>query len=143
MIPNWLTIVLAVGSISATLIAPVIPLYIAQRAAKQPSIKPDENHSQKRISRIGLLLRNVLSSLWFTPSVSILYGSLGLIHDLHRTTLVTSHLVVAINLDMLQIAYGVGVFFLLYVLSMIRTNVALQHRIAEKLFAPGARPIPN
>jgi len=80
--PNWLTIALAISTVIATLIAPLLPGFLASRRS-QPKPTPEHAQPKKRTQRMGAWLRG---HSWVVPAFGITLNIGILIYRVLRFT---------------------------------------------------------
>jgi hypothetical protein len=104
--PNWLTITLSASTIIATVIAPLLAVFIQFRIS-QPKSTPDPNQPKNLIQRIGGWLNHFALSGWFVslPLLGIPLDIWQIHSELAKTTPLTRGSVFGISMLLSSIVF--------------------------------------
>jgi hypothetical protein len=126
--PNWLTIALAMSSVIATLIAPLLPGFVESRK-NQPKPTPEAAQPKNRIQRMGAWLRR---RPWVLPAFGIVLNVCILLpYALRHASPITAYIVLEISIIVASTFLNLAFMSISSIIELMREMLDLDSRLHE------------
>jgi hypothetical protein len=129
-IPNWLPIAISIANTIATLIGPLLVLFVASRM-NQSKPTPEVKQPKKRTQIIGGWLRRAFSSIWVVPLFGIVISIFVLRSEFRRATPVTGWVIFEISFTTASIFYNLALIFIISITRQILSIANISHKLSD------------